>query len=148
MKERRPSERLTTPTAPSDPPAEPVTLKREPSLLRLFLRWALLGGSLLFSLSLTVLGTVSMIEGGPTPGGFVGLGFLVCFGGLSVGILAVAARHLGLVRGGYRPALAVVVLVLFALLVWPTPFVYLPGPGRQALIRVNRITGHGTCQQE
>ncbi len=88
MRERRQSERLTTPTAPSDSPAETVTLKREPLLLRLFLRWTLLGGSLLVSLSLTVLGTVGMIEEGPTPGGFVGVGFLVCFGGLSVGIFA------------------------------------------------------------
>lgn len=53
--------------------------------------------------------------------------------------VSAAAQSRPLAR--WERVLVWVILLVLAVFVWPTPYVYYPGPRKEVLIRVNRITG-------
>jgi hypothetical protein len=58
-----------------------------------------------------------------------------------VGVVVFAWRRANPRRLRWGLAVIGLVVLVFGLFVWPTRFKYYPGPKRDALIRVDRITG-------
>lgn len=107
-----------------------------------FGKWLGLGGGVLFFGGLSARGLAGLME---WPGRLVRLdwwqflGLLLMFsvgGGVVVALWGLGNRR----RPRWRLGLVVLALILFGLLVWPTPFKYYKGRGGE-LVKVTRITG-------
>lgn len=107
-----------------------------------FRKWFGLGAGVLFFGGLSARGLAGLLK---WPGRLVELdwwqffGMLLMFsvgGGVVVALWGLGNRR----RPRWRLGLVVLALILFSLLVWPTPFKYYKGRGGE-LVKVNRITG-------
>jgi hypothetical protein len=116
---------------------QPGPEKRDGVLRRLFVSWSL-AAAVLFGAGLAANALMSLMPGGPPLTGTF-LPPLVLFsvgGGLAFAALRVAA---GLVARSGALVVAVLVVVLWGLIIWPTPFKYRVVD--KQLYKINRVMG-------
>lgn len=109
------------------------------SWLRCFLAAAGLGAGVLSLGSLALLAHDNITQGGEPI--LFGFSVFVLAGGLTVALLALAWRagHSG--EPDWRHALFLLLALLFAVFIWPTPYEHYRAPESVAVVRVNRVTG-------
>jgi hypothetical protein len=111
--------------------------KRDEAFRRLIVSWSLAAG-VLFGAGLAAQALMSLMPGGP-PFAWTFLEPLAVFsvgGGLAVAALRVAA---GLVARSGALVVAILVVVLWGLIIWPTPFKYRVVD--KQLYKINRVMG-------
>lgn len=105
----------------------------------LFSKWFLQAAGVLFFGGLSVQELARLLGGPVVLEGDEFVWRLVLFsigGGVVVALWGLANRH----KPRWGLGLFLLALILFGLLVWPTPFWYYEGPKRE-LVRVTRVTG-------
>lgn len=104
-----------------------------------FRKWFALGAGVLFFGGLSVRGLAGLLAWQVKPDWWQFVGMLLMFsvgGGVVVALWGLGNRR----RPRWRLGLVVLALILFGLLVWPTPFKYHKGREGE-LVKVTRITG-------